>query len=78
MKRIKGALPVYVLSASLVISSLIYANTAQSATQYVPMDTFLQSVKQLATYTGELQGRVTRLENCLRKGLYVHGQYASC
>jgi hypothetical protein len=64
MKKING-LPVYVLSAALVLSSIIYSAEASSAPQYVTIQKYNKDLKQIATEVVKLQYRVADLESCL-------------
>ena len=64
MKKFSN-LPVYVLSAALVISSIIYSNEASSAPQYVPLQKYNKDLKAIATEVVKLQYRVQSLESCV-------------
>jgi archaellum component FlaF (FlaF/FlaG flagellin family) len=64
MKKING-LPVYVLSAALVLSSIIYSAEASSAPQYVTIQKYNKDLKQIVTELLKVQYRVDELESCL-------------
>jgi hypothetical protein len=64
MKKING-LPVYVLSAALVLSSIIYSNEASSAPQYVPLQKYNKDLKLTVKTFMDLEYRINELETCL-------------
>ena len=64
MKKING-LPVYVLSAALVLSSIIYSNEASSAPQYVTVQKYQKDLKAVVTTLLEMENRISELESCL-------------
>lgn len=78
MNQFKKNLPIYVLSASLVFSSIIYANQAQSAPKYATEKQLMSLLQATGDEIGKLQARVNWMEKCLKKGLYVNGRYANC
>jgi hypothetical protein len=65
MKKLFKNLPVYVLSAALLVSSVIYSNEASSAPQYVTLQKYNKDIRQIATEVVKLQYRVNELESCL-------------
>ena len=64
MKNTKSYLPIYVLSASLVISSLIYANTANSAQKYVTVEQYQKDLKAISTDVGNVRVEVRSFRSC--------------
>jgi len=65
MNKLLKNLPVYVLSAALVVSSIIYSNEASSAPQYVTIQKYNKDLKQIVTELLKVQYRVDELESCL-------------
>ena len=65
MNKLLRNLPVYVLSAALVVSSVIYSNEASSAPEYLTVQKYKKDIKLLATEVVRLQYRVDELESCL-------------
>ena len=64
MKMAKN-LPVYVLSGALVLSSIIYANTAQSATQYVTSEKYKSEQRAILLELARLDGKISNTSECL-------------
>lgn len=65
MNKLLKSSPIYVLSAALVISSIIYSNEASSAPQYVTTQKYKSDLKIFLTEIVKLQNRVNELESCL-------------
>lgn len=70
MKRENSSkMPVYVLSASLVISSIVYANQAQSASQYVTTQQYKKDLTSLIIQIESNAGDVRDFKTCVNRAL---------
>jgi len=66
LKGLKKYAPIYVLSASLVLSSFIYSNKAESSSQYVTIEMRNKDLQDVAKIIVDLRNRVARLEGCMK------------
>lgn len=70
--KISKNMPIYVLSGSLVFSSVLYANQAQSAPKYVTTSQHKKDIKAIIDVLIEheekisgTQGKLNSLRNCV-------------
>jgi len=63
MNKLKRDLPIYVLSASLILSSVLYATQAQSSPQYVTTTQHKKDLKAIVQVIVEQEGKISNTQD---------------